>query len=264
MKNLIISHLRAILRDKVLYAVFGVALVMILSVPSLSSFSMRQVQELAITLSLSAISLMLLVVTLLLGASSIWRDIERRYTSSILSLPISRGTYIISKFISIGIFQLLCILVLGAGAALVIAIAAQAYPSDIPVHWGNIVLTLYGYFLKYLLLAGFALVLSAVSTSFYLPFFGTLVLYMCGNASQEVFEYVTSQFGHGLHPLSSKIVTALYYVLPNFSAFNFQVQAIYGLDIQPSAVGFPFVYAIIYTSILLGVAVFAFNKRELL
>ena len=264
MLSLISSHLRAVLRDKVLYAVFGVTIVLILSVPSLSSFSMRQVQELAITLSLSAISLMLLVVTLLLGASSIWRDIERRYTLSILSLPISRGTYILSKFISIAIFQLICLIVLGAGAALVIVFSAHVYPSEVSVPWGNIVIALYGDFLKYLLLASFSLVLSAVSTSFYLPFFSTLVLYLCGSASQEVYEYVTSQLGQSLHPVSSMIVSSLYYILPNFSGFNFHVQAVYGLDIELSAVGFSFAYALIYICILLSVAVFAFNKRELL
>ena len=60
------------------------------------------------------------------------------------------------------------------------------------------------------------------------------------------------------------IVSSLYYILPNFSGFNFHVQAVYGLDIELSAVGFSFTYALIYICILLSVAVFAFNKRELL
>ena len=87
LSTLVVNHLRGILRDRILYGVFGIAVVMILLIPALSSFSMRQVQELSITLSLSVVSVVLLVVTLLLGASSIWRDIERRYTSAILSSP---------------------------------------------------------------------------------------------------------------------------------------------------------------------------------
>ena len=79
----------------------GIALAMILLVPAFSSFSMRQVQELSITLSLSSVSLILLVITLLLGASSIWRDIEKRYTTSILTLQISRAAFLLSKFFSI-------------------------------------------------------------------------------------------------------------------------------------------------------------------
>ncbi|WP_027714748.1 ABC transporter permease [Desulfuromonas sp. TF] len=260
---LVQNHLRAIMRDRVLYAVLGVALAMILLVPALSSFSMRQVQELAVTLSLSTVSGVLLVVTLLLGASSIWRDIERRYTTSVLTLPISRAAFLLSKFTSIAFFLVLCTIVLGCGSAVVILIAANSYPSDIPLHWGNITVVLAGDIFKYLLLAAFALLLSSVSTSFYLPFFGTLIIYFCGSASQEVFEYVSAEFGQGMSPIAAKVVTVAYYLLPNLSAFDFQVEAVYGLPISFEGVSFAFLYALVYTGILLGLAVFAFGRREL-
>jgi ABC-type transport system involved in multi-copper enzyme maturation permease subunit len=260
---LVKTHLRAILRDRVLYAVLGVALSLILLVPALSSFSMRQVQELAITLSLSAVSGVLLVITLLLGASSIWRDIERRYTTSVLTLPVARAVFLLSKFISISLFLILCALVLGLGSAAVIVIAAHSYPSDIPIHWGNIVLVLTGDVCKYLLLAAFALLLSSVSTSFYLPFFGTLAIFFCGSASQEVFEYVSGEFGQGMSPLASKAVTVAYYLLPNFAAFDFQVQAVYGLTVPLEGFLLAVAYCLVYTGILLGLAVFAFGRREL-
>ncbi|OGR31008.1 MAG: hypothetical protein A2091_06580 [Desulfuromonadales bacterium GWD2_61_12] len=263
MTILVKSHLRAIVRDRVLAAVVGVALAMIMLVPALSSFSMRQVQELAITLSLSAISGMLLIITLLLGASSIWRDVERRYTTSILTLPISRGVFLLSKFFSIVLFLLLCTIVLGLASAVVIILAAASYPSDLPILWNNIVLALAGDFFKYLLLAGVAVLLSAVSTSFYLPFFATLAIFFCGSASQEVYEYVSGELGHGLHPLSAKAVTLSYYLLPNFAAFDFQVQAVYGLPVPLSGFLLAVVYALIYTAILVGLAMFAFGRREL-
>lgn len=260
---LVKNHLRAIVRDRVLYAVLGVALTMILLVPALSSFSMRQVQELAITLSLSTISGVLLVVTLLLGASSIWRDVERRYTTSMLTLPVSRAAFLLSKFVSIALFLVLCTLVLGLGSAAVIVTAAHSYPSDIPVHWGNIALVLAGDALKYMLLASFALLLSAISTSFYLPFFGTLAIYFCGSASQEVFEYVSGEFGKGMSPLAGKAVTVAYYLLPNLAAFDFQVQAVYGLAVPLQGFLLTVAYSLVYTGILLGLAVFAFTRREL-
>jgi ABC-type transport system involved in multi-copper enzyme maturation permease subunit len=260
---LVKNNLRAILRDRVLLAVLGVALTMILLVPVLSSFSMRQVQELAISLSLSTVSGVLLVVTLLLGASSIWRDVEQRYTTSILTLPVSRSTFLLSKFISIGLFLLLCTAILGVGSAVIIALSSATYPSEIPIHWHNISLVLFGDFLKFLLLAGVALLLSSVSTSFYLPFFGTLIVYLCGNASQEVYDYATGEFGQELSHLTVKSVTAAYYLIPNLAAFDFQVQAVYGLDVPWTDFLFSLLYALIYTSILLGLAVFAFGRRQL-
>ena len=263
LSSLSMTFLRGILRDRILYGVLGFAAVMILSVPAFSNFSMRQVQELSITLSLSVVSVVLLVVTLLLGASSVWRDIERRYTSAVLSLPLPRATFLLSKFISIAMFLLLSTVVLGVGCVLVIVIASASYPSDIPIHWGNILLVLAGNLGKYLLLTAFALLLSSLSTSFYLPFFGTLVIYFSGSASQEVYEYVSGAFGNEISPLATMAIKSAYFVLPNFSAFNFQTQAVYGLPVEASGLLLTFIYLVVYTGILLLLAVYSFERREL-
>ncbi len=263
MNVLIKNNLRAILRDRVLHAVLGVALAMILLVPALSSFSMRQVQELSITLSLSVTSLILMVVTLLLGASSVWRDVERRYTTSIMTLPISRGAFLLSKFASIALFLILCTIILGLGSALVIYLASASYPSDLPIHWGNICLALAGDVMKYLILASVAILLSALSTSFYLPFFGSVAIYFCGSASQEVFEYVSGQFGQAISPALVKVINVAYYCLPNLSAFDYQIQAVYGLTIPLEGLLLSILYALTYIGILLGLAIYAFARREL-
>lgn len=252
-----------LLRDRLLQAVLGVAAVMLLLVPSLSTFSMRQVQELAITLSLSSISLVLLVLALLLGSSAVWRDIERRFTSSILTLPVSRSTYLLAKFASIGIFIFACGAVLGAASIAVIALASTQYPSDLPILWGNIMLAIGADLLKYLLLTAIAILLSAVSTSFFLPFFATLAVYLAGSASQEVYEYVSGQFGQQLYPLQVNAIKAVYYLLPNFAAFNLKVHAVYALPVSAKAIFFPLIYSFTYGGILLGAAIWVFNRREL-
>ncbi len=252
-----------LLRDRILYAVLGVAAFMLFMVPALSSFSMRQVQELAITLSLSTISAVLLVVTLLLGSSSIWRDIERRHTASILTLPISRESYLLAKFLSVGLFIILTGVVLALASAGMIALAATQYPSDLPIAWVNILVAIGADILKYLLLASLAVLFSAVSTSFFLPFFVTLAIYMAGSASQEVYEYVSGQFASQIDPLQVNAIKAIYYLLPNFSAFNFKVHAVYALPVSAQAILFLLVYAIIYAGIALSAAIWVFNRREL-
>lgn len=257
------ANLRMTLRDRILHAVFGVALFMLVMVPSLSSFSMRQVQELAITLSLSAISLSMLIVTLLLGSSAIWRDVERRYTASILTLPISRGQYLLAKFASIAVFLVMCGALLGGAASVVIPVAAASYPSELPIAWGTLLLAIGADILKYLVLAAVAILLSAVSTSIFLPFFGTLAIYLAGSASQEVYEYASAQLGHGMHPFAVDAVRWLYYILPNFAAFNFKVHAVYSLPVGGETLFLPLVYSLTYSSILLGMAIWVFNRREL-
>jgi ABC-type transport system involved in multi-copper enzyme maturation permease subunit len=76
-------------------------------------FSMRQIQELLVTVSLSWMSLTLLLVALILGSSSIWRDIERRWLFSTFGLPIERSTYLFSKVTTIFISLLVAGLFFG-------------------------------------------------------------------------------------------------------------------------------------------------------
>ncbi|MGB9082605.1 MAG: ABC transporter permease subunit, partial [Desulfuromonadaceae bacterium] len=121
--------LKTVMRDRLLLAVGMTGIVISCAIPSFSLFSMRQVQELSITLSLSAISFVLLVFTLLLGSSSVWRDIDRRFTTSLLGLPLSRTSYVLGKFCGISLVIICCGLLLGIIALGVIAFSSTLYVS---------------------------------------------------------------------------------------------------------------------------------------
>jgi ABC-type transport system involved in multi-copper enzyme maturation permease subunit len=250
-------------RDRLFHAVLGVALLSMLLVPVFSSFSMRQVQELGITLSLSAISGVLFVLATLLGASSIWRDIERRYTSSVLSLPVSRASYVLGKFFGTALFLVFSGALLGLLSAGVIVLASLQYPSQFPVHWTTVAVCIGSDCLKYILLASVAILFSCLSTSFFLPFFGTIAIYFAGSSSQEVFEYVSGDMGKDLSYMARIAIKTVYYLLPNLSAFDLKVQAIYGLPLLLPGLLYTMGYFLVYTSILLYVSVWFFSTREL-
>lgn len=251
-------------RDKLLHAIALVGLFILLTIPVLSLFSMRQVQELSVTLASSALSMILLVVTLLTGASSIWRDVERKYTSSLLGLPLSRQSYVLGKYFGIAAVVFIVALLLGAVSLGAIKIAASQYKSDLPLLWGTLVVAMGYDLLKYLLLLAFALLFSTVSTSFYFPFFSTLAVYMAGTASQEVYEYLSGGYGEKIAPFVLILLKGLYYILPNFSAFNLKVYAIYSLPLNLGTLAFTMLYFIVYTAIILSLAVWSFSRRELL
>lgn len=261
--NQVLIHLKSIIRDRLLTGVIFIACILILLVPVFSNFSMRQVQELSITLSLSATSSILLVLSLLLGGTSIWRDIERRYTPSVLTLPVSRALYVWAKFIAIAIFLLFSGFILALASAIVIWTSSLSYPSDIPIHWLNIALAIGGDVMKYILLTASAVLFSTFSTSFFLPFFGTTALYFVGSASQEVFEFVSGPYGKELSPLVLLLIKSVYFVMPNFSGFNHKVHAIYGLPLDLTSIAYSSVYGILYTMILVTLAIVVFSRREL-
>jgi len=257
MRQFIFITVQGIFRDRVFKGIAIFAFIFLL-IPSVSSLSMRQVVELSLTLSLSLISLMLLLLSLFLGGSSLWKDIERRYTYSVLSLPITRTKYLLSKF-----FGIVACLVLGTVSCLVVRYVAWMYPPLRPVVWPNVFLSIFFIALKYILLVAFAFLLSTFSTSFFLPIFGTVAIFFAGSATQQVYDFLQSQSAFGYSPLLKKGANALYYVLPNFSAFDLTANAIYGVGLSYSGLVLTLGYFIVYTAIVLTLAAIVFSRREM-
>ena len=263
MFSIIQITLKGIFRDRVFQGIMALA-VLFLFIPSAASLSMRQVTETAITLSISLISFILLLLSVFLGATSLWKDMDRRYTFSVLSLPISRSSYLLGRFFGLALFLILASTVLASAACLAIEVTSTMYPPDRPVLWGALVLALLFTTLKYILLVGVALLLSTVSTSFFLPIFGTICAFLASGITQQVYEYVHQPISASLvPPFMKSVVTVVYYLLPNLSGFDLNVNAIYGIQPNLSGLMITAGYFLAYTAILLGGATLAFNRREM-
>lgn len=263
MREIIKVSLLGIFRDRIFQGIMVLALLLLL-VPSIASLSMRQVTELAITLSLSLISFIQLLLAVFLGATSIWKDIERRYTFSVLSLPMSRSIYVIGRFLGIAVFLILTMLVLGAVACLVIEISSNQYPQDRPFVWDYIFFAILFDCLKYILLAAVALFLSSLSTSFFLPIFGTIGVFLAGSISQEVYDYLHSPLADkAIAPLLKQCALIIYYLLPNLSGFDLKANAIYALPPSISGLLLTSCYFAVYIGFLLVGAAMIFSRREM-
>lgn len=254
--------LKGILRDRIFHGILVTAAIFSL-IPAISSLSMRQVTELSLTLSLSMISFILLLLAVFLGGTSLWKDIERRYTFSVLGLPVSRKTYVLGRFGGNTLFLIFSSAVLGLVAFLVVSYTSTIYPPDRPVSWGNVVLCILSDTMKYTLLIAFAFLFSSVSTSFFLPVFGTIAMFLVGGVTQQVYDYIHSPAGVKLTPLTRHAASTLYYVLPNFSAFNLKLNAMYGLPVPLTGFFLTVGYFALYATILLTLAMIIFSLREL-
>lgn len=263
MLSIIHITLKGIFRDRIFHGIMALA-VLFFFIPSAASLSMRQVTELSITFSLSLISFILLLLAVFLGATSIWKDIERRYTFSVLSLPLSRTTYLVGRFCGIALFLLLTAMFLGTVSTLVIKASSAIYPPSRPLLWGTFAVTIIFDALKYILVVAVAMLLATVSTSFFLPIFGAISAFLAGTITQQVYDYLQT-------PSSQKAVLAtvkiaaqtVYYLLPNLSSFDLKVNAIYSIPINPSGLFFTILYFFVYTGILLAIGAILFERREM-
>lgn len=263
MMGIIVTTLKGVFRDRIFHGITVLA-AFFLFIPYAASLSMRQVTELSTTLSFSLLSVILLLLATFLGVTTIWRDIERRYTFSVLTLPITRTEYLVGKFVGISIFMILASLLLGSMSLLVIKISSVLYPPMKPVAWGLIALCIFFDTLKYILLLSVAFLISTVSTSFFLPLFGTLSLYMAGNVTQQVYDYLNSPSSQNAVPVLVKYLAyIIYYLLPNLSGFDLKVNAIYSLPLPLSGVVLTLLYFFVYTAVMILLAAVVFEKREM-
>ncbi|MCP3177402.1 ABC transporter permease [Desulfuromonas sp. KJ2020] len=260
--SIAIVTFKGIIRDRVPQGILSCALIFLV-IPAVSALSMRQVTELSLTLSLSLVSFLLLLLAIFLGSVSLWRDVERRYTHGVLTLPISRGRYVVGRFVGISTFLFGTVIFLGGLTLAVVAFVSATYVPERAVAWTAVIAALGFEMLQCLLLVGFAVLFSSVSTSFFLPVFGSLAVYLVGGASQQAYDYVLSPAGQTLTPLVRQVAEVLYYILPNFSAFDLKVNAIYALPLDPSAIALTACYGLLYTAFVLILAAAIYSRREL-
>lgn len=253
---------KGLLRDRILHGILVAALVF-LAIPAISTLSMRQVAELSITLCLSLVSFILLLLAVFLGGITLWRDVERRYTHSVLTLPYSRPRYLLERFAGTALFLLGMATLLSLATVVVVGLVAKAYPPDRSVSWIAVFAALGFDAFKSLLLVAFAVFFSSVSTSFFLPVFGTIAVYLVGGASQQAYDYVFSPAGQTLPPVARNLAKVLYYILPNLSAFDLKVNAIYALPLDYRTLLLTFGYGVIYIVFVLIVASVVYSRREL-
>ncbi len=262
MTSIIVLTLKGIFRDRVFQGIMVTACAFLL-IPVIASLSMRQITELSLTLSLSLISFILLLLAVFLGGTSLWKDIERRYTFSVLGLPLSRQRYLLGRFGGTALFVLLTAAVLGVAAFVVVLYSNTQHPSERPIIWSTMALCIFFDALKYILLIAVAFLFSTVSTSFFLPVFGTIATFLTGGVTQQVFEYINSPAAKNLSPVVKQIAAGLYYLLPNFSAFDLKVNTIYGLPVPVNGLLLTVAYFVVYVGALLSISAAIFLRREM-
>lgn len=230
-------------------------------VPVLSYFSMRQLQEISITLSLTLNSFILLLMAIFGGTITIWRDIERKYTFTVLSYPISRTSYLLQRFFAIVLVLFAITLVNGILGYFTIKFSASVYKSELPLFLDKIFIAYFMSFFKYTLILSFTFFFSSFSTSFFTPIFMTIAVYIIGNASQGIYDFVmkeSEKFGSFI----KNIVSVAYHIFPNLSSFDYTAYASYSLPFEKGMINGTFLYFFIYICMVLILSIIIINKRD--
>lgn len=246
------------MRRKILLAFLMVGLAVIVFMFAFSTFTARQELTLIKGMGLGIISLAGLFISVILSIYLIPTELERRTIYTILSKPVTRSQFLLGKYL--GAIGTVAINILAMGLLFIAAVAVKQSMAGQPVDAGELFKGVLMTLMQMILLCSLSVFLS-VFTPPLINFFGTLSLFIIGSMSAVTYDLAKSQTNN----VAKAFFTGIHYIVPNFGNFTFtnpllnpevQVQNPVAFLVQNC------IYAIVYSAVLLILAVLVFDRKE--
>lgn len=250
-------------RDKVLYNLVAFASLLIGISYLLGQLTAGQDVKIVKDLGLAAIATFGLLIAVFIGIGLVWKEVERRSIYGLLSKPIRRSEFIIGKYAGLALTLFINVAVMtvvfyGVLAYLNTQFDPQvraAWPAPATDPWMLRAIALI--FVELLLVTAIALFFSTFSS----PFLSAALTFGCWvighfNADLRNFEAVVES-----RP-AAYLARGLYYVLPNFAAFDIKTQVVHALPVPGAYVMTTAAYGLVYIAFLLTAAVAIFDRRD--
>lgn len=242
---------REVIRDRILYFIVFFIILLALALNLLPEIAANTHEKIFIDFGLSAIEIFGVIVAIFVGTGLINKEIEKRTVLVLIPKPLSRTEFIVGKHF--GLSGVLAVMTFAMSAIYfgLLTFAHYSYPV-IPL-----LVSIFYLFIELLLIIAVA-ILFGVFTSSVLATLFSLGIYLMGNISQDLLE-----LGNISKSTSIQAVTeTLYVILPDLSRLNLKNEAVYGvlpntLDLLSNGL-----YGILYTVVLLGIAIVIFSRRQ--
>jgi ABC-type transport system involved in multi-copper enzyme maturation permease subunit len=243
------THREAI-RDRVLYSLLFFACVMLVASLVTKEITIGDQDKIVRGTALGAIVLFSSIMSMFLGVSLVYKELERKTIYTIAAKPIPRWMFVLGKYlgllitlaVNLGIMSLLYLVLLGTRYGTV-------HPS--------LLAFLLLLFVELMLLTAWATLFSTYSGPTTATAF-TLAVFVIGHLADDIWT-----FGHQAKSLwVQHMAEVLYWVLPNFEVFNVQPEATHQLVIGWTRIGTAMGYGFAYTTVVLAVAVLVFQQRD--
>ncbi len=243
---------REAVRDRILYNLILFVLLITASAIFLGELTAGQEARVIVNLGLSAMLIFGVFISIFVGVSLVWKEIEKRTVYSIFAKPIGRGEFIVGKYLGLCLTLFVNVAIMGAGVTVaLLSVGGSTFAGPI---WAAILLI----FLELTILTAVAIMFSSFSTpalSALLTFF----VFVIGHFSSSLLEFASS-FGSSA---AVGFFSAVYYILPNLSHFSFITETANGMTPPAAMLGGAILYAVVYDTILLTITTVIFSRRNL-
>lgn len=237
-------------RNNILYGILAFVLVYMLFTLFLGSISLGEDLHVIRSLGLAGIYLFSVIITIFLGASLLYREVEHKTLYFVLSKPVSHAHLVLGKF---------C----GLLASVIVSMAGMMcfYLAMVAFKGGGfdalaLLALLYQTFEMALLIA-LAIFFSTFSAPLASTLYAVLVIYI-GHSLDLLLDAARST-----GPIAQAVAKGIYYILPNLAKFDIRNLVIYDAHIALPQTLIAIAYALLYVTVLLYAAIRLFARKEL-
>lgn len=245
------NTVRELVRSKLLYNLVIFAALLIGSSMFVAQLTIGQWDRVILDMGLAAIQLGGLLIAVLIGVGLVAGEIERKTVLPTLAKPVTRATFMLGRYLGLALILAVNVAVMLGLLAVVLHMAG--YGLSRTASFAALLILV-----ELLLLSAGALFFASFTTPVLASAF-SLSLFLIGHLLSDL-----KAFAARSHSDSTKALIGFFYrLLPDLELLNVKGQASSGLEVAGSAVASAAAYGVVYAAVLLFLATFVFQRRDL-
>ena len=265
MLQFFLSSWRAGFRSRSFLSVFliGIALVGVAFLSA--SFSPRQPRTVALDVGLSGFRFCLVLFAITLTQDLVGREIDRRSVVLTLSYPVHRASYLLGRYFGVLALTGVGAAILGMLLLVAVLFSGLHYDQSFQVALGvPYFVAIIGVWMDVAVVAAFTLWIATLSTVSMLPLALGALFAIAGRALGPVADYVIKG-ADGQADLTASygpVLSIVRWLLPDLSRLDWRVWPMYAQPPDALAMWLSVLMALLYSGLMLGLAIQTFSKRE--
>ena len=245
-----LNTFRESVRDKVLLTLVVFAVLVMGSARVIQPLALGEEAKVIKDIGLSAITLFCVLISILVGGRIVYKEVEKRTIYIMLAKPVRRWEFILGKYLGLMAVLVVSLAVMTAAFYVVLFVMGIGAPL-------SLLLAVLMTFFELAVLTAVAVLFSTFSTPITGAVF-TFAVYFVGNLTRDLKLLAAMSPS----PVVKAVSYFLYFMLPNLSNFNIRAEVVYGAPLDPYALLFCGLYALVYSLTLLLISAAIFNRKE--
>jgi Cu-processing system permease protein len=244
---------REAVRDRVLYNLILFVLLLVSCAPLFGQISIGLERLILVNVGLSSISLFGVIIAIFVGIGLVSKEIEKKTLYTILSRPVRRWEFIVSKYCGLMMTLAVNTLLMTVGFYIALWVTAhKLVKAD-----ASLLVAIYFIILQLAMMVALTLLFSSFSTPIFSAIFA-FSLFVIGTFAEDLKNFAALLQG----PLKW-LVTCAAYLVPNFASLNVISQTAHDQTISRGLIFSNTLYALLYSAAVTVGAVLIFERRNL-